>query len=42
MDHALLNPELLCATCHFDPHEKLFGENCRECHVIHDWQHLRM
>lgn len=37
MDHTLLNPELLCTTCHFDPHEKLFGESCRECHGLSSW-----
>ncbi|MBN1848140.1 MAG: cytochrome c3 family protein [Deltaproteobacteria bacterium] len=37
MDHTLLNEELLCSRCHFDPHEKLFGENCRDCHGIRTW-----
>jgi hypothetical protein len=37
MNHALLNPELLCSDCHFDPHEQLFGENCRQCHGIAIW-----
>jgi hypothetical protein len=37
MDHTLLNPELQCSTCHFDPHKKLFGESCRECHGIYRW-----
>lgn len=38
MDHTLLHPDLLCSTCHFDPHERLFGENCRACHGISDWE----
>lgn len=37
MDHTLLNPELLCSTCHLDPHEQLFGEDCRACHAISTW-----
>jgi len=37
MDHTLLNPDLLCSTCHLDPHEQLFGEDCRACHGISTW-----
>lgn len=37
MDHTLLNPDLLCSICHLDPHEQLFGEDCRECHGISTW-----
>ena len=37
MDHTLLHSDLLCSTCHFDPHEKLFGENCRACHGLSGW-----
>ncbi len=38
MDHTLLNGELLCSQCHLDPHEGLFGEECRECHGIETWR----
>ena len=38
MDHTLLNGELLCSQCHFDPHKGLFGQNCRDCHGIRDWK----
>ena len=37
MDHTLLNPDLHCSTCHLDPHEQLFGEDCRACHEISTW-----
>jgi len=38
MEHTLLNEKLLCTQCHFDPHEGLFGESCRECHRIRTWK----
>jgi hypothetical protein len=38
MDHRILNDQLLCTTCHFDRHEGLFGEQCRECHRIKTWK----
>jgi hypothetical protein len=38
MDHTLLNPELSCTRCHFDPHSGLFGPDCRECHGLRTWQ----
>jgi hypothetical protein len=38
MDHRILNDDLLCSTCHFDKHEGLFGEQCRECHGIKTWK----
>lgn len=38
MDHTLLNAELKCAQCHLDPHDSLFGEDCRTCHGIDTWQ----
>lgn len=38
MDHTLLNGELLCSQCHFDPHNGLFGQNCRDCHGIRGWK----
>lgn len=37
MDHTLLNPDLICSQCHFDPHSGLFGPDCRECHGITTW-----
>lgn len=37
MDHTLLNSKLKCSTCHFDPHERLFGQNCRACHGLSGW-----
>lgn len=37
MDHTLLHPELGCEDCHFDPHQMLFGRNCRDCHGISEW-----
>jgi hypothetical protein len=37
MDHTLLNPNLACTSCHFDPHSGLFGSTCRECHGIRTW-----
>ncbi len=38
MDHALLNENLLCTQCHLDPHEGLFGQDCRGCHGISTWR----
>ncbi|MBR9979924.1 MAG: hypothetical protein KFF50_02750 [Desulfatitalea sp.] len=38
MDHTLLHPELTCVTCHFDPHNQLFGGDCRECHGLSSWK----
>lgn len=38
MDHTLLNEALLCTACHFDVHRGLFGEDCRECHLISTWK----
>lgn len=38
MDHTVLHADLLCATCHFDPHERLFGQDCRECHGLSTWE----
>jgi hypothetical protein len=38
MDHTLLNEGLLCTQCHFDRHEGLFGENCRQCHGLQTWK----
>ena len=38
MDHTLLNAELKCDRCHLDPHDSLFGEDCRTCHGIETWQ----
>jgi hypothetical protein len=38
MEHALLNEALLCTQCHFDPHDGLFGQACRECHRIRTWK----
>ncbi len=37
MDHTLLNGDLLCSQCHLDPHDGLFGAECRECHGIRTW-----
>ena len=37
MNHTILNGNLACTACHYDPHEKLFGENCRNCHRISTW-----
>lgn len=37
MDHTLLNDQLLCADCHLDPHQGLFGRTCRECHGLSAW-----
>jgi hypothetical protein len=41
MEHKLLNEELLCTQCHFDPHRGLFGQKCRECHRIRTWNVAR-
>jgi len=38
MDHTILNEQLMCTQCHFDRHDGLFGENCRECHGINSWE----
>lgn len=38
MDHTLLNPALGCDKCHLDPHEGLFGDDCRTCHGITAWK----
>jgi hypothetical protein len=38
MDHTLFSGELLCAQCHFDEHDGLFGRECRECHSITTWK----
>lgn len=38
MEHTLLNEELPCSQCHFDPHKGLFGQECRECHRIRTWR----
>lgn len=38
MDHTVLNEALSCTMCHYDPHEKLFGTNCRTCHGIFTWE----
>lgn len=38
MDHTLLHPDLMCATCHFDPHGGLFGDECRQCHGLSAWK----
>lgn len=37
MDHALLNPELVCTACHLDAHREKFGDDCRECHGLESW-----
>ena len=37
MDHTLLHPDLTCSRCHLEPHEGLFGEDCRACHGIETW-----
>jgi hypothetical protein len=38
MDHKLLSGDLLCTLCHFDRHDGLFGQDCRECHGIATWK----
>jgi len=38
MDHTILNEKLMCSQCHFDRHDGLFGENCRQCHGITSWR----
>ena len=38
MKHAILNAELRCTKCHFDQHEGLFGQECRQCHGIKSWK----
>lgn len=38
MDHSLLNQDLGCETCHLDPHDSLFGNDCRVCHGISSWE----
>jgi hypothetical protein len=38
MNHTVLNEALSCTMCHYDPHEKLFGSNCRTCHGISTWK----
>lgn len=38
MDHRILRDELLCTACHFDQHDRLFGDDCRECHGIRSWK----
>ena len=34
MDHAMLNGALSCDICHLDPHDALFGGDCRACHSL--------
>lgn len=38
MDHTLLNGALECTQCHVDPHGAKFGNDCRACHGITEWQ----
>ncbi len=38
MDHTLLHQDLGCETCHLDPHDRLFGNDCRVCHTISKWK----
>jgi hypothetical protein len=38
MDHTILHPDLTCDRCHLDPHDALFGANCRECHELKTWR----
>ncbi len=38
MDHTILNEQLACTQCHFDQHDGLFGEGCRQCHDIRTWE----
>ncbi|MFO7964064.1 MAG: hypothetical protein R6U50_09110 [Desulfobacterales bacterium] len=37
MNHTVLNENLLCTACHYDPHAGLFGRECRQCHGISTW-----
>lgn len=38
MDHTLLSGKLTCSQCHFDKHDGLFGQECRQCHSIRTWK----
>ena len=37
MEHTILNRNLECDVCHLDPHDRLFGKDCRACHAISTW-----
>jgi hypothetical protein len=37
MDHTLLHADLSCSDCHLDPHQGLFGRQCRQCHGMTTW-----
>jgi hypothetical protein len=38
VEHAVLNPEIGCTTCHVDRHQTFFGERCIACHGVATWQ----
>lgn len=38
MEHAVLDPGVGCAECHFDKHQEFFGTECAECHSVTSWR----
>src|SRR5262249_34684763 len=38
MDHTVLHPDVGCAVCHVDRHQRLFGDHCQACHEVATWK----